>query len=89
MHHGLFVAALVVPQRLVVALHLGLHQCLTESGNIAMAEDTEAAFDQPMPNAVPLGVLACEELHGRLGRRSAESSGSLASTERQSGVDLL
>ena len=49
-HHGLLVAALEVPQRLGVALDLGLHQGLTESGDVAVTEDTEAALDQPPPS---------------------------------------
>ena len=66
-HHALLVAALEVPQRLVVALGLRLHQRLTESGDVAVTEDAEAAFDQPVLDPVTLGVLPREELHDGLG----------------------
>jgi len=69
------------------ALGLQLHQRLPEPGQVAMAEDAEAAFDQPLPDAVTLGVLAREEPHDRLGdgqlsplRHWRPPKGSLGST---------
>jgi hypothetical protein len=89
MHHGLFVTALVVPQRTMtnpgtmtnatlislaglVTLGLRLHQCLTESGDVAVAEDAETPRDQTILNLVTLGVLAREELHDGLRDRQSD-----------------
>ena len=82
MHHGLLVATLEVPQSIVtdvsllvgllVTLELRLHQRLTEPRDVAMTEDPEAAGDQPLLDAVALGILVREKPHDGLGDRQAD-----------------
>ena len=65
-HHGLLVAGLVVAQRAGVA-QLGLQQRLAEPGHVAVAEDAEAAGEEPVLDAVPLAALRGQEPDQRLG----------------------
>ncbi len=60
-HHGLFVAALVVGH-----LRGVLQQRLAEAGDVAVAEDAPGGADEPPPDAVALGVLGGEETDQRL-----------------------
>src|SRR5664279_892531 len=97
MHHGLLVAAREVPEGILitgptgrevssdnrspVALHLPLHQRLTEPRDVAVAEDAEALFDQPLPGHRPVRSTDAPGTSQPPERRSAEPSRSLASTE--------
>ena len=65
MHHGLFVAALVVGQ-LAGLVQLGLQQSLTEAGDVAVPEDAEAASKELALHAISLGILLTQELDDRL-----------------------
>ena len=67
-HHRLLVAAQHVGQCLRL-LELGLQERLPEAGDVAVAEDPEAAGEQLLLDAVALGVLHRQEPHGRLGDR--------------------
>ncbi|GGZ78694.1 hypothetical protein GCM10010389_15290 [Streptomyces echinoruber] len=69
-HHGLLVAALVVRH------HVGvLHQRLADPGDVAVAEDAPGGPDEPLPHAVPLGVLGGQEPHQRLRDRQPHRRG--------------
>jgi hypothetical protein len=69
-HHGLFVA------RLVVGEHVGvLRERLSDPGEVAVAKDAEAAFEQSMLHAVALRVLRGHEAHQGLG--GSETHGEL------------
>jgi hypothetical protein len=59
-HHRLLVARLVVAE-LARARQLGLEQGLGNTGKVAVAEYSEASFDEPVLNAVALAVLHCQE----------------------------
>ncbi len=63
-HHGLFVAALVVRHRVGV-----LQQRLADAGDVAVAEDAPGGADEPLPHAVAFGVLGGQEAYERLGDR--------------------
>ncbi len=60
-HHGLFVAPLM--ERHVIGV---LDEGLPDARHIAVAEDAPGRADQPLPHAVPLGVLAGQEAYERL-----------------------
>ena len=62
MHHGLFVARLVVAQQVAVLLQRLAHAC-----DVAVAKDTEAAVKEAVAQAVALHILHGEETHKRLG----------------------
>ena len=64
--HRLLVAGQVVRQ-VGRAVQLGLQQRLADAGDVAVAEDPEAAGDQPLLDAVALRVLGGQEPHQRLG----------------------
>ncbi len=49
-----------------------LEQGLADAGDVAVAEDPEAAGDQPLPGAVALAVLGGQEAHQRLGHREPD-----------------
>lgn len=57
-HHGLFVAALVVGH--VVGV---LQECLADPGDVPVPEDAPGRVDQAAPLAVALGVLPGQEPH--------------------------
>jgi hypothetical protein len=78
-HHGLFVAALVERHDIGV-----LHQGLADPGHVAVAEDAPGAGDQPVPHAVPFGVLGGEEPHQGLG--GGQSAGAGAHTDLSAAV---
>ena len=65
-HHRLLVAALVVGQ-LTGRQQLGLQQRLADAGDVAVAEDAEAAGEELLPLAVALAPLVGEEAHHGLG----------------------
>src|SRR5271156_43500 len=65
MDHGLFVAGPGVDQR-TWRLELGLQQAFPDAVDVAVAEDTEAALDQPVPLAVPLAPLGRQKTDDRL-----------------------
>ncbi|CAM5681362.1 hypothetical protein SVIOM74S_07859 [Streptomyces violarus] len=60
-HHGLFVAALVVRHRVGV-----FQERLADAGDVAVAEDAPGGADEPLPDAVAFGVLGGEETDQRL-----------------------
>ena len=64
-NHGLLVAALVIRQGARLG-QLGLEQGLPHSREVAVPEDAEAAREQPLLGAVPLGHLVGEERDDRL-----------------------
>jgi hypothetical protein len=64
--HPLLVARQQVGQ-LGRSAQLGLEQRLADAGDVAVAEDPEAAGDQALLLAVALGVLAGQEADERLG----------------------
>src|SRR5262249_20039918 len=64
--HRLLVAGLVVGQR-AGSLDLGLQQGLADAGDVAVAEDAEAAGEQLVLHAVPFAALRGEEADQRLG----------------------
>ncbi len=66
MDHPLLVAGQQVGQ-LGRAAELGLEQRLADAGDVAVAEDPEAAGDQAPALAVALGVLVGQEADERLG----------------------
>ncbi len=51
---------------------LGLEQGLADARHVAVAEDAEAARDEPLPDAVALAVLAGQEAHQGLGHGEAD-----------------
>ena len=61
MHHALLVAGLEVPQALGVVG--GLEQRLADAGDVAVAEDAEAASEQRLLDPVALAALLGEEPH--------------------------
>ena len=61
MHHALLVAGLEVPQ--AVGVVGGLEQRLADAGDVAVAEDAEAAGEQRLLDAVALAALPGEEPH--------------------------
>ena len=65
MHHRLLVAALVVAKVGV------LLERLADAGDVAVAEDAEAAGEEGLLHAVALDVLLLEEGDQRLGHRQA------------------
>ena len=48
-------------------LDLGLQKCLAHTGHVAVAEDAEAAGEEPAAFAVALDVLIGQEPNGGLG----------------------
>ncbi len=82
MHHALLVAALQVAQGAGVA-QLGLEQGLAQPGHVAVAEDPEAAGEQPVLGAVPLAALGGQEPDQGLGHGQPDlTARSLASVSR-------
>ena len=65
MDHRLLVTGLAIGQQ-PGRRQLGLEERLPYPGDVAMAEDPEAALDQPMARAVALGVLDGKEPDDRL-----------------------
>ena len=68
MHHRLLVARLEVGEA-GLAGQRGLEQRLPDARHVAVAEDPEAAGEQPLHGAVALRVLDRQEAHERLGGR--------------------
>ena len=64
-HHRLLVAAEHVRQQLGL-LELGLEQRLPDAGDVAVAEDAEAAGEELLLDPVGLAVLGAEEVDRRL-----------------------
>ena len=88
-HHRLLVARQHVGQPLGIG-ELGLEQRLPDARHVAVAEDAEAAGDQPLLDAVALGVLVGQEPHQRLGHRQPPAHAvPPRARQRQSGIDLL
>ncbi len=69
-HHGLFVAALVVRHDVGV-----LDEGLADPGHVAVAEDAPGAGDQAAPHAVAFGVLGGQEAHQGLGGGQSAGGG--------------
>ncbi len=57
-----------------------LVQRLSEAGDVAVAEDPEAAREEPRPHAVALDLLGGEEADERLGDREARHAPASALT---------
>lgn len=78
-HHRLFIAAEHVGECRLTAgveiLDLGLQECLPQSGDVAVPEDSEAAGEQLGALAVAFGVLVGEEADDSL--RNGEVYGRL------------
>ena len=83
MHHGLFVSGQVVAQ--IVAT---FEQRLSETGDVAVAEDAKATREEALLNAVAFYVLDGEEAHERLGDRQPHAL-ALAEVIGSLGVDVL
>ena len=66
MHHRLLVARVVEGQRVLL-----LEQRLADAGDVAVAEDAEAARDQALLHAVALAVLDAQEPDQRLRHRQS------------------
>ncbi len=75
MHHPLLAARLVVGQQLGA-----LVERLADSGDVAVAEDAEAAAEEPLLDPVALNVLGREEPDQRLCGRESQSSALIASS---------
>ena len=71
MHHALLVARLVIGQRAGV-VQLGLEQRLADARDVAVPEDAEAAFDEPVLDTVTLAALGSEESHDGLADRETD-----------------
>ncbi len=86
MDHGLLVARLVVGEQVGV-----LGKRLTDPGQVAVAEDAKAAFDEAVLDTVALYELGAQKAHERLRHRHSDGghcgyvgSGSIASRTRPS-----
>ncbi len=64
MDHCLLVACRVIGQQVLI-----LVQCLTQTGDVAMAEDAQAPGEEALPPAVSLDLLHGQEPHQRLCHR--------------------
>src|SRR5215469_12026117 len=67
MDHGLLIAAKIVAEPWV------LLECLPDSADIAVAENSEASLDEPMLLPVAAGILCLKKSHNGLGDRQAAS----------------
>jgi len=70
-HHGLFVAAEVVAEAGV------LLEGLAHSGDVAVAENAETAFDEAMLLRVAAGILGLKECDDGLGYGEAADHGEI------------
>jgi len=84
MYHSLLVASLVVRETACVLL-----ERLANTGDVTVAEDTEAPGEEAVFDPVPLYVLLGQEAHQRLGRRQPYRGQEITSIWRcAEGLDL-